>query len=235
MPLLNSPAWSLEIEFQFYILAPLLSLIFRIDPPILRRFLTVIIILLSSILNNFYKFPFLNVFAFLEYFFLGFLLVDIYILFQPPLKRTNLDVLLTIFSFIALWFFDIDDTFTPAHKLIFEIILLTLIFILYFCVIVKKASKAFSWIFITNIGGMCYTIYLIHFPLISLIGNFLVHFSLSKFEWINKCFYLFTILVFLSLVSSAFFLLIERPFMDKVWVNKNLNRIGIFFKFLKSN
>src|SRR5690606_17688210 len=50
---INPVAWSLEVEVQFYILAPLLAMVFKIPGKVQRRSVIVGIILLSVLHRNF--------------------------------------------------------------------------------------------------------------------------------------------------------------------------------------
>jgi len=48
----NGVAWSLEIEIQFYVLVPMLALLFAISDPRLRRAGIVVIMLCAGLLTN---------------------------------------------------------------------------------------------------------------------------------------------------------------------------------------
>lgn len=58
-----------------------------------------------------------------------------------------------------------------------------------------------------TIGGMCYTIYLVHYPVLSLVGHLT-----KKPVWI-------ALISFISIAAASliFFVLIERPCMNKNW------------------
>ena len=77
---INTVAWSLEIEIQFYILTPLLCLFFRIKNNIIRRCLLIFTIIFFSILSFVVTLPFLSILDYLHYFLVGFLLLDFYLL-----------------------------------------------------------------------------------------------------------------------------------------------------------
>jgi peptidoglycan/LPS O-acetylase OafA/YrhL len=80
---INPVAWSLEIEVQFYILAPALACVFWIRRRLLRRGIIIIctIALLQCfklMLHSGLNMPF-TLFGFLPYFLMGFLLADVYL------------------------------------------------------------------------------------------------------------------------------------------------------------
>lgn len=78
---------------------------------------------------------------------------------------------------------------------------------------------------ITNIGGMCYTIYLLHFAIISFVSNPILSIQFSDNPIINIGLYSITILSIILVVSMVFFVLIERSCMDKNWTTKFLNSV----------
>lgn len=64
---------------------------------------------------------------------------------------------------------------------------------------------------------MCYSIYLLHYPIISMFGNPLLKYSFSKFSFLNITIYSILLVLIIMTISSVFFLLIERPCMNKYW------------------
>jgi peptidoglycan/LPS O-acetylase OafA/YrhL len=70
------------------------------------------------------------------------------------------------------------------------------------------------WIAI--IGGMCYSIYLLHYPVLVLGAKVLHANGLTHGYWLWP---LYAVLLLLALVLSAgFFIVVERPCMDPAWV-----------------
>ena len=80
---INFLSWSLEVEFQFYALAPLLVMLFRIKPTLLRRSVLLALILgfglFSDTLGTSGLLPRLALLYYIGYFFAGFLLADVYV------------------------------------------------------------------------------------------------------------------------------------------------------------
>ena len=219
-PLLNTVAWSLEIEVQFYILAPLMGLIFSIKSASARRLLIAGAAGFFLILNYFINLPFISLINYVQYFLIGFLLVDLYISKAVILPKTKFDGLIALVFFIVLWAFNKNDFATPVKQCTWELIVLASIFMVYYYVLINKVFRFLSLSLITNIGGMCYSIYLLHYPIISMFGNTLIKHSFSKYAFINVSIYSVVLLACVMGISSVFFLLIERPCMDKDWYKK---------------
>ena len=225
---INTVAWSLEIEIQFYILAPILSLFFSINNNLTRRFLLIFTIIVFSVFSLLITLPFLSILDYLQYFLVGFLLVDFYLI-EGVTNKTS--ILRNSFTIIALLLIFISnekyfDSF--FQKIIWNISVLILIFSSYYNIILRKSIRFFSLKTITNIGGMCYTIYLLHFAIISFVGNPLLSLQFSDNAIINIGLYSIIILSSILLISIVFFVLIERPCMDKNWPNKVKNYVRRF-------
>jgi len=230
---INTVAWSLEIEIQFYILAPLLSLFFIINKNIIRRTLLIFTILFFSLFSLLVTLPFLSILDYLQYFLLGFLLVDFYLIERVKNKTSILRNILTIISFLIIFSFNEKYFNTNFQKFLWNISVLILIFSAYYNIILRKSLRFFSLRTITNVGGMCYTIYLLHFAIISFVGNPLLYIQFSSNPILNIGLYSIIILSSIILVSVVFFVLIERPCMDKNWPT-NLKNYVISFKNKKN-
>lgn len=224
LPKLNIVAWSLEIEVQFYILAPLLALVFSINSLLKRRLILSITSIIFIIINNYNLNPFcfLSLINYLQYFLIGFLLVDIYITNSLIFPKTKINDIICYLCFISIWIFDNQYFSTSFQTFIWELIQVICIFFFYYYTLIHKFFKILSLKLITNIGGMCYSIYLLHYPIISLLGNPIVKYSFSKSYDINILIYSIILLFFILLISSVFFLLVEKPCMNKSWFKKNI-------------
>ncbi len=223
-PKLNGVAWSLEVEVQFYILAPLLAYLFSIKNVKVRR-LTLVGIILSSLgFNQFHfnPFHFISLINCLHYFILGFLLVDLYVSKTYFIRKTKFDKLFGLVFFLLIWLFDAKDFDGYAVRYGWRIVQLASIFFFYYYVVFNKTYRFFSFKWITGIGGMCYSIYLLHSPIIGLIGNPLMKFQFSDLSFINIPIFTAILIGAILCISAAFYLLIERPCMDQNWPRKLL-------------
>src|SRR5579884_2677036 len=152
-------AWSLEIEAQFYCLLPFLATIYR-----LPRFPRRAILLACTLLGILHFLPLgarfnLSVLGFSQYFAAGMLFADFYSDGWRPSQHWVFDLLS-----IVLW----PSIFIiPDH--VAWIVLPTFCIILYVSAFKSFLFKGLLTLrFFTIVGGMCYTIYLVHFPMISL-------------------------------------------------------------------
>jgi peptidoglycan/LPS O-acetylase OafA/YrhL len=221
-PILNAPAWSLEIEIQFYILAPILAYCFSIKKNLTRRLVIVGLISFFLVAHNFYPLPFRIILSYIQYFLLGFLLVDLYISKFSFLPKTKFDNLIAMFLFIIIWLYDSRDFIKDYQRFAWESVQLISIFFLYYYILFNSVFKTLSLKIITNVGGMCYSIYLLHGPIISLFGNFLIKIKFTNYLNLNILICSLLLIFFIMIISSIFFLVIERPCMDKDWYKKIL-------------
>lgn len=221
-PKLNAVAWSLEIEVQFYILAPLLAYLFTIKSANVRRFSMAGISVLFIAIGYFNPLPFISLINFLHYFLIGFLLADLYVSQAAILPKTNYDYLLGLFFLSVIWLFEKGDFRQAYQNFLWETLQCISIFLLYYYVLFHKIFRFLSLRLITNIGGMCYTIYLIHYPIISMFGNPLIKFTFSQYSFINIAIHTVLLMIPIAILCALFFLLVERPCMDKDWYKKIL-------------
>lgn len=224
-PLLNAVAWSLEIEIQFYILTPIITTIFLIKSVKFRRVINVLLILFFLIINHFdlINYEFVSLINYMHYFLLGYLLSDLYLTKSLFLPKTKIDKLLCAFFLIIIWVYDKNDFNLDYQKFLWELTQLISIFFIFYYILFKKVFKLFSSPIITNLGGMCYSIYLIHYPIISLFGNKLINVSFSNNLILNYLIFSLILLIIIIVISSVFYVVIERPCMDKNWIKRIFN------------
>ncbi|MDA9201826.1 acyltransferase [Flavobacteriaceae bacterium] len=205
--LINSVSWSLEIEIQFYIIAPILFFIFKIKTKIIVITLLSIISVLWPLLFDIIGYNYLNILGYFHYFTFGALLCYIYLNYKFT-SSYLFDLLSVILFFLIFVLF--------RHKQFFINYFLGItIFLIYlFLLNSKLIIKFFRLEIISTIGGMCYSIYLIHSPLTSYLKKVQYHFiSFNSYE-IDFIIGLLIILPIVIVSSSIFFILIEKPFMS---------------------
>ncbi len=219
---INGVAWSLEIEVQFYLIAPLLAQIYRVSRVIVRRGLLILGMIAIGILtdwrlaptgttHNLYLVPQLN------YFLTGFLLADVFateMAMGKAIRRSLVWDLLGIAAwgliFVATCRFKVDSRLFPV-----------LIFVAYLGALRGVLLNAFtSHPLIYTIGGMCYTIYLWHNFVIEVLTRKL-HLATHLYSLLGPGWFWVTYLGLASLcvlvVCGILFVLFERPFMFKSW------------------
>src|SRR5438270_4497146 len=217
-------AWSLEIEVQFYLLVPLLTLMFRIRNRWVRRASLVgLSLALQATQALYFHGPrlSLSILAYLQFFLVGFFLADLFLTDWREIPSRNLwwdvmsvagwPVLLVGLHFdrLALWSFPY---------------LVLLLYCAAFRGLITNFFFTNRWI--TAIGGMCYSIYLIHFEVISLAGRLTRRIAGHQPYW-------FYLLVQLALVGAAillicglYFVLLEKPCMHRDWPQRLRSFLG---------
>ena len=213
-PYITVVAWSLEIEIQFYLLAPLLFRLLML-PKITRRIILCATSIAFIVLQHFYTPPFLYIYSSVQFFLTGILLADIYVsgeasgLFNKPFMIPIAAIIL-----ISLGYLPVRSSFYAI--LIFPF----LIGFLYYIILKNEVmKKLFSYKFIPIIGGMCYSIYLLHYTIISIAGRLTLHFQITGYYLPNLLLQIILLGIPVLVFSSVFYYYIERPFMSSKWLD----------------
>ena len=233
---INFLAWSLEIEFQFYALAPLLVTVFMIRSAPLRRFILIVLTLGFGLIANGLAakdlLPRFALFYYISYFFAGFLLADFYVnnWKEQPQARLIYDLVsILMWGALAFCLYDPD-----RYRAIFPF----LIFGAYWAAFRGRfSSRFFSLPVIYTIGGMCYTLYLYHFYVIAAVGNPMLEWwqldqwtSLTAITFVLIC----ALAPFVLISGAILFALFEKPFMRRTWFEEFMlwfnNRLSQFMK-----
>jgi len=212
----NPVAWSLEVEIQFYVLAPLLAkAYFSISHSLLRRsVLATFLVMFIGFqqLFGWLELPFkLTLLAHLQHFLVGFFLADLWLTekkhWRPALHFDGLAAL-SLIGLMLLW------SAEYSKSLLFTPLLGLLLYSVFNGVWVRKLLTN-PWVLAT--GGMCYTIYLIHLPLLEALVPWAAAWQISSTYGWQLLFQAVLLLPLIWAVSAIAFLLMEKPFMQPRW------------------
>ncbi len=218
---INPPAWSLEVEIQFYCLAPILAWVyFRLRAKWVRRLLGLAFIVAAGIMQlHFFSWPSdsraaLSIANYLQYFFAGFLLCDLYLIDWIRIPAHWIWDVLSIGAW--WWIFAADGNlvhvFLPVAALV--------AYVGAFKGLLFPRFFRMTWVSLT--GGMCYSIYLTHNLAIAGVG-FLFHrlFSSPSASFVVRDVVAYgAALPIVFCVGLLLYVTVERPCMDKNWPAK---------------
>lgn len=223
--IINPVAWSLEVEIQYYLIAPFMAILyFNYDNVIQRRIglsLSILLIVSAQHIFGFQLLPFkASLFGQLHLFLIGLLLADFFVHSPNWVKRKNYfwDILSPIFL-VTMAFTWTEEYF----KTILFVLAITGLFIS------SMKGRIFPRIlssrYISIIGGMCYTIYLTHLPVLELLSSLTAKYwqSSSYLGYLSK--FIIIALPIILLSSMIFFKAIEQPFMKKGAAKKIIDKM----------
>jgi peptidoglycan/LPS O-acetylase OafA/YrhL len=221
-------AWSLEIEVQFYLLVPLLTAIFAVRDRWKRRALllalTVLVLVGQALFLKDSARASLSILAYLQFFLIGFFLADVYLTDwqEAPPHNFYWDVLA-----LAGWPLLLIMLRSPAvtHWLFPYAILL--LYCSAFRGVVGNFLFTRPWI--TAIGGMCYSIYLIHYEVISLVGRLTKRIAFGHVYWVHLLIQLALVGTAIVVVCGLYFVVLEKPCMRRDWPRRLRSRLQRLF------
>jgi peptidoglycan/LPS O-acetylase OafA/YrhL len=223
-PYPNIVLWALEVQVQFYILAPFLAGIFMIASAWKRRALIVIlilaghwvVILAQSLMGfsgaNSYRINWSFIGCYQD-FLIGFLLADFYLLYklESSIRHYGWDLVfpLAIAAVVLL-----------RHE---SSLIILLPWVMLFCCLAAfrgtLTAKFLGHPWIATVGGMCYTIYMYHWLMISMLvrvtGRLRTHIL-----WLDLLIQFVLMSLIITAACAVLFALFERPFMQRDWPAK---------------
>lgn len=200
---LNGPAWTLEIEIQFYVAVPLLATVFSMHRRRPRMVMLGLVgVVLGALLNHLGPTT-MTMLGAMTFFMAGFLVADLYVTDwqQRPERAWRWDVIGLagwVLLFAAWGTRDARITNLAAPIAAFAI----------FCSIFRGpvSNRALTTPWVRTLGGMCYSIYLVNVPIVFTVARMVS-------GWL-----IVVLAVPLSLAAGiAFHVLVERPCMNPAW------------------
>jgi peptidoglycan/LPS O-acetylase OafA/YrhL len=216
---INPVTWSLEVEIQFYLIAPLIGQVFAIAGRGARRVVLISLIAGASILQPALQtINTVNVLEFIQYFLIGFLLADLYVSEwrRNPSTGYLMDIAGLGALIVVFW------ATSNRDDLGYQPVLIGVSCIgLFIGCMAAFRGRAISrilgnpWIVVT--GGMCYTIYLYHYQIFSLLGRVAMAVQITHNPLVN--FFMATCMMVSPMLatSGVLFVLFEKPFMRRDW------------------
>ncbi len=219
---MNGVAWSLEIEVQFYVVVPALALLVCAGGRIVRRSKILSITALavvSQMLGSVTAPTFLG--SSIQFFLLGWLLADLYVTDWSEAPRPARVWDLVGFASVPLLLVGLAAA-PPALE---HVLTPWLVFALGYSALRSISfRRALSNRWIATIGGMCYSIYLVHYALFVMVQRFLG--PVGRLPALVAPLVSLLVLAPLAVVvGAAFFVVVERPCMDPEWLDRLIGRI----------
>lgn len=208
---INSVTWSLEVEVQFYIVAPLVMSLFMITKSYIRFILFLTLIAIVFVFGHYisrllYPLHVVSILEYFQYFIVGLLVADHY---SEERSISRRDDAIAIFAWLALPC--LFQARLPGQSLFLALNL-------YVAVLYSLRStyvrRALAHPLIATVGGMCYSIYLLHMPIIHwlipakhLLGSGLPRLLLEGVVYG----------AIIVAISAVFFVWVEKPCMKPRW------------------
>jgi peptidoglycan/LPS O-acetylase OafA/YrhL len=217
--LINNNAWSLEIEIQFYLLMPVVAGALVLPPWPRRVLLAVLAVFLS--LNRLWlpvDAP-QSILQFGQYFVLGILLCDAWTNSWQGLPRSVAADVPGLLAWPLFAWNNLRNTAIVADLLNPWVIG----FLFYSALRGRWHGRVLAFGPIPIIGGMCYSMYLLHARVLAAV----IHGILAKLPSLGSftadyCLVLPLASLAVVAVSAVFFVLVEKPCMDPGWPTKAL-------------
>jgi peptidoglycan/LPS O-acetylase OafA/YrhL len=193
----NGPIWSISLEMQFYVIAPLILAALLSSK---KRLWASLCLAFFGTFPGFFVKTELGAFftEHLNWFILGWISYFLYTFFekhQEILKKIPVSIGLIALALIGLYFGrEINHFLRPKDAPMLPMFLPLLLWLVFFGFLIDNlkncecaATKVFRYCFenkvIMNLGKTSYSIYLLHVPIINVVVNFILKNHLASDRW----------------------------------------------------
>jgi len=224
---INHVLWTLEVQIQFYLLAPLLCLVFAIrGGRWVRRAVIVAGIVAATLVLHYWWSPMLTstLAGQVRWFLIGFLLADVYLTEWRGAPGTT--VAWDVAGVIA-W---LSWPFILPNPILSEWLMPAALLVAYMAAFRGRLlNRFFANPWIAVVGGMCFTIFMYHVTMIWSIRRFLSAYvtgeeRYNQLPW--SLLQLLAVCATVALVCVPLFLLFEKPFMRWKRVRRPVDYTG---------
>ena len=215
-PVIYPSAWTLEIEVQFYLVAPFFAMaIYRLKAGARLVLVGLLMLLFSSMHHLLPGLP--QTILYQGHFFLaGFVLSEAYVTWESFFKerRYAYDVWAIAATALAFVIVPIHSKTIPG-----QLGILCGLSMIFLCGFKGRILSAFLRLpVICVVGGMCYSIYLLHGRIITAAYAYLMkNLQLTGQYLADSTILNLTLIPVIICTSAVFFVLIERPCMNPKW------------------
>jgi peptidoglycan/LPS O-acetylase OafA/YrhL len=230
---INPVTWSLEVEAQFYVFVPLLFwLIFRFTSNVDRIVSLLVLVITSVYLKGIFTLSGnqqlgATILAYFANFSMGILFAFLFVLDKQNWLKIK-SHLYDFWGFVSI--FLIFYFYKPQHiwynNVIFNLGVLLMM-------ISSFKGKSFNYFFtrpwVYVIGGMCYSIYLLHYAFFHFLVPFTSKIQLGMGYEIDYLLQIIIAVPTMLIVTTVFYLLVERPCMDKDWPKRLKTHLFSYF------
>jgi peptidoglycan/LPS O-acetylase OafA/YrhL len=221
--------WSLETEVQFYLIIPFLAYL-ALNGSRMRSISVGILLFLGSIAFRGYLLR-VGVYgmmaslpAFLSHFLVGIAFAYVYLSKEEWLREKHFlwDGFALLSMICLFWFYKPQSDF--FGQIAFNVSLF-FVFVSGFKSMVFSYFLTRPWVYL--VGGMCYTLYLVHLPLFGLMMRFSDRMIVGGSYGLTFLLQFSVGVGLLLLIGGFFFLFVEKPCMEKDWPQRLVRKIGL--------
>ncbi|MBC7793789.1 MAG: acyltransferase, partial [Clostridia bacterium] len=213
-PWVDYVTWSLEIEVQFYFLMPFIARMFAIPSSRARYSAIVLSALALRLTHVFMPLPRTTIIPFVPFFFAGLMLADLWVKSDGVSEKRARKLLVVLGGVGFLGVVSIEREAGLVQDFAFAASCFGFIAA---CLWSRPWAALASWTPFVVVGGMCYSIYLLHYPIIAFLGPTALRYALQNGYGTTYASLVVILVPAVIAIATVYFLAVERPCMDRAW------------------